>query len=134
MYKNGEPCSACPPGTSCSERYPGLCSGEPEGPVTIRPPLRNGTSVFTSGLKRKLLTYPVGCVSLASVLRRVNHATYESTEGCRFMGKELRDVRLLAPRGRVFTQSLTHKYSQLSTAFLTFQVIPTYLQLPFPNL
>lgn len=44
MYKIGEPCSACPPGTSCSEKYPGLCSGDPEGPVTIRPPLRNGTT------------------------------------------------------------------------------------------
>ena len=58
MYKIGEPCSACPPGTSCSERYPGLCSGDPEGPVTIRPPLRNGTGV---GVK---LTF--GCVMCKS--------------------------------------------------------------------
>ena len=39
-----------------------------------------------------------------------------STEECRFMGKELRESRLLAPsgRGRVFMQFLTYKFTHLS--------------------
>ncbi|XP_054257272.1 venom allergen 5-like [Macrosteles quadrilineatus] len=28
VYKVGEPCSKCPTGTHCSEKYPGLCTGE----------------------------------------------------------------------------------------------------------
>ena len=39
MYKVGPACSACPRGTSCSSRYPGLCSGKPDGPLTSRPPV-----------------------------------------------------------------------------------------------
>ena len=39
MYKIGEPCAECPLGTECSEEYPGLCSGFPEQPLTIRPPV-----------------------------------------------------------------------------------------------
>jgi len=27
MYKRGTPCSECPEGTTCSNQYPGLCSG-----------------------------------------------------------------------------------------------------------
>jgi hypothetical protein len=48
MYKTGEPCSACPAGTACSEVHPGLCSGTPDGPVTVKPPIRNfeGISVI----------------------------------------------------------------------------------------
>jgi len=38
MYKIGEACSACPPGTTCSSSHPGLCSGTPREPLTIRPP------------------------------------------------------------------------------------------------
>ncbi len=41
MYKVGPACSACPAGTECSERHPGLCAGEPTGAVTVRPPVRN---------------------------------------------------------------------------------------------
>ena len=39
MYKIGTPCSECPKGTSCSSAYPGLCSGNPEQPLTSRPPV-----------------------------------------------------------------------------------------------
>ena len=39
MYKTGEPCSECPIGTKCSDEFPGLCSGFPEEPLTIRPPV-----------------------------------------------------------------------------------------------
>ena len=39
MYQKGEPCSQCPAGTSCSSEYPGLCSGTPDQPLTIRPPI-----------------------------------------------------------------------------------------------
>jgi hypothetical protein len=39
MYIKGEPCSECPPGTTCSLEYPGLCSGIPDEPLTIRPPV-----------------------------------------------------------------------------------------------
>ena len=39
MYQQGEPCSECPAGTSCSGEYPGLCSGTPDQPLTIRPPI-----------------------------------------------------------------------------------------------
>lgn len=38
MYQIGQPCSACPLGTTCSEEYPGLCSGTPEVPLKIKPP------------------------------------------------------------------------------------------------
>ena len=31
MYKVGTACSACPEGTSCSTRYPGLCTGDADG-------------------------------------------------------------------------------------------------------
>ena len=31
MYKVGTACSACPGGTSCSTRYPGLCTGNADG-------------------------------------------------------------------------------------------------------
>ncbi len=36
MYRVGPPCSSCPPGTTCSRDYPGLCSGVPDRPLTIR--------------------------------------------------------------------------------------------------
>merc|ERR1712029_318992 len=39
MYKVGQACSQCPDGTTCSTRYPGLCTGEPSPPLTVRPPL-----------------------------------------------------------------------------------------------
>ena len=39
MYQKGDPCSQCPAGTSCSSEYPGLCSGTPDQPLTIRPPI-----------------------------------------------------------------------------------------------
>jgi len=39
MYKVGQACSQCPDGTTCSTRYPGLCTGEPSSPLTVRPPL-----------------------------------------------------------------------------------------------
>ena len=39
MYKVGEPCSKCPAGTTCSDSYPGLCSGKPLRPLTVRPPV-----------------------------------------------------------------------------------------------
>ena len=39
MYKIGAPCSSCPSGTSCSSAYPGLCSGQPNKPLTSRPPI-----------------------------------------------------------------------------------------------
>ena len=41
MYKIGPACSACPNGTSCSSKYPGLCSGNPDKPITQRPPLHS---------------------------------------------------------------------------------------------
>ena len=40
MYKPGEACSNCPDGTECSDEYPGLCSGVPTKPLTIRPPVK----------------------------------------------------------------------------------------------
>ena len=45
-----------------------------------------------------------------------------STEECIFMGKELRESRLLpsSGRGRVFTQFLTHKFKNLSM-YITYQ-------------
>ena len=39
MYQIGEACSKCPDGTSCSTNYPGLCSGTPTRPLTVRPPV-----------------------------------------------------------------------------------------------
>ena len=41
MYKIGDACSACPSGTSCSKVYPGLCTGNPDKPITQRPPLHS---------------------------------------------------------------------------------------------
>lgn len=38
MYQIGEPCSACPSGTECSQTYSGLCLGEPDEPLYLRPP------------------------------------------------------------------------------------------------
>ena len=32
MYTRGPACSACPPGTSCSQKHPGLCAGQPQLP------------------------------------------------------------------------------------------------------
>lgn len=39
MYHKGPACSGCPEGTECSSRYPGLCSGNPTEPLTLKPPL-----------------------------------------------------------------------------------------------
>ncbi len=36
MYKVGEACSQCPAGTSCSSEFPGLCTGVPDEPLTVR--------------------------------------------------------------------------------------------------
>ena len=36
MYKVGEACSQCPAGTSCSSEFPGLCTGMPDEPLTVR--------------------------------------------------------------------------------------------------
>jgi hypothetical protein len=37
MYETGSPCSACPSGTTCSMRYPGLCTGPPGGGPEAKP-------------------------------------------------------------------------------------------------
>ena len=42
MYKEGTACSDCPSGTSCSKRYPGLCTGSPGGTAAPEPPNPEG--------------------------------------------------------------------------------------------
>ncbi|XP_066974757.1 uncharacterized protein [Macrobrachium rosenbergii] len=47
MYQPGDPCSACPGGTACSARYPGLCA--PISATTSAPPKLNLVSQFDQG-------------------------------------------------------------------------------------